>query len=833
MAAEGGKQRRKGPRKRLYRQHTLLWHSLPSENHPRLKPTGRPEKTNRLLCVTRSQKHRGASQIMTSGTNTNPASCVDTPTEGVGPPFPENDEQGMGTIQLQEEIKQRGEGDSLLDESNPHAEKEWGDTMEGDLHDGDSHDASSLGGSEEANMSLQVELSEEEMEVILGQGQDESHDTIEVQDHGEASTKINLLEISPSKNIKAVPPAALSMNLSNNDFIPNPLCPKPHVADSIGDKSVNHSDDIYPPSKQGTKIEDEKYCSIMATLEAITSKLQKLDTLENITTNLQEEISRGNSRIEEVSATVNTVKSDLTKYDEKWENIFTSINSRLLSLEKTTKSWENKLEQSRQDTANAFKVVQSGIDSNSKKALEFESFLKKSEKKWESLHRLENKIKMATEKKFQQLKRLIQTEVKEEVLQEIQTGRLQITTPENLHSFKTELREEILKEVRVAKSTEVTSGDLQKLKEDIMNEVHLNKKPMKEKSQPLNSISPGDPTVKRLKEQAYARRLNIIMFGLVDHNSPEDDRKEVISFLEQQMGLHDLDVRATYRLGILHPNAVHPRPLVIKFANIKDRWTVWNNRGKIPFDSHSPIRIQEDLRRQLRDEARVLQRIAKVASTKTHEYGDVRVKDHKINIRGTWYGMEDVNQLPPELHPMQVYTPRSTDSVVFFTKNSPFSNHHPAHFSIDEMEFSCVEQYLALAKASLAKNVTLAKKAMDTKEPSQHKAILNQLRHEVQESWAEQAPHIILPAIRAKFQQNEHLAKILTDTYPLAMGEASRDSLWGVGMSLEHKDVMDTNKWETNGNLLGNTLAQVRAELLGLSDPPPVPIPSDTNRGGN
>lgn len=547
----------------------------------------------------------------------------------------------------------------------------------------------------------------------------------------------------------------------------------------------------------------------MATLETMSSKLQKLDTLENITTTLQEEISRGNARMEEVSACVNTVKLDLNRYDKKWENFSTSINTRLSSLEKSSKSWDKKLEQSRQGTANALKVVQSGIDSNSKKALEFEAFLKESEKKWESLHRLENEIKRATEKKFQELKTLITMEVKDEILQEVQAGRLQPISSENITSIKTELKKEILDELRVPKPTEITKDDLQKLREEIMKDVQSNNTKTGENRLPQKVSLTIEPSAKRLKDQAYARRLNIIIFGIQDHNSPDEDRKEVISFLENQMGLHGLDIRATYRLGILHPNALNPRPLVIKFANIKDRWAVWNNRSKIPFDPQSPIRIQEDLPRQLRDDARALQRIARVAGSKKQEYGEVKMRDYKINIKGTWYGMEDVSHLPSELHPREVYSPRSADSVMFFTKHSPLSNHYPAPFSIDEMSFTCVEQYLALAKASLAKNVTLAKKAMDSKEPSEHKSILNQLRHEVQEPWSEQAPHIILPALRAKFQQNEQLAKFLTDTY--------------VGMSLEHKDVLDTTKWELNGNLLGNTLAQVRAELIAASGATPSP----------
>lgn len=137
------------------------------------------------------------------------------------------------------------------------------------------------------------------------------------------------------------------------------------------------------------------------------------------------------------------------------------------------------------------------------------------------------------------------------------------------------MKKEILEEVRADKSSEVTKGELQNLCDEIINEVQWNNRKMKEKLQ-----SQKMSNAKRLKEQAFARRLNIIIFGIQDHNSTEDDRREVISFFENQMGLQGLEICATYRLGVLHPHAAHPRPLVIKFTNIKDRWAVWNNREK-------------------------------------------------------------------------------------------------------------------------------------------------------------------------------------------------------------------------------------------------------------
>lgn len=338
--------------------------------------------------------------------------------------------------------------------------------------------------------------------------------------------------------------------------------------------------------------------------------------------------------------------------------------------------------------------------------------------------------------------------------------------------------------------------------------------------------SPSSPESIRhnfYKEQAFARRLNILIFGLTDLNSPEEDFKEVDLFFKNQMGLPTLTIHETYRLGNYSQSAQHPRPLVVKFTKIQDRWAVWNNRRKIPYDKQSPIRIQEDLPRPLRENARILQRIARVANQNRQEYGEARVKDYRVMIGGEWYGIENISRLPPELQPQSVYSPRSPDSVVFITKHSPLSNHHHSPFSINGMNFSCVEQYLALAKASMAKNESLAKKAMDLKEPSEHKGILNQLRNEVKEEWEIKAPDIILPAIRAKFQQNEQLANFLIETFPLAIGEASRNTMWGIGMQLEHKDVLDSRKWEKYENLLGNTLVQVRAELMTNLNQPSVP----------
>lgn len=76
-----------------------------------------------------------------------------------------------------------------------------------------------------------------------------------------------------------------------------------------------------------------------------------------------------------------------------------------------------------------------------------------------------------------------------------------------------------------------------------------------------------------------------------------------------------------------------------------------------------------------------------------------------------------------------------------------------------------------------------------------------------------EAKTIIVRAVREKFQQNVPLADFLLDTYPRSLGEASKDSFWGIGLTLEDKDALDSGKWKAGGNLLGVTLKKIREEL--------------------
>lgn len=305
-----------------------------------------------------------------------------------------------------------------------------------------------------------------------------------------------------------------------------------------------------------------------------------------------------------------------------------------------------------------------------------------------------------------------------------------------------------------------------------------------------------------------------MFFGIPEKGSTEGDLKELVTFLSTEMNLKNLGIGLVYRLGTPQENNPYPRPLVARFPDIRDRWAVWGKKGTIKHSKDSPAWIQEDLPKRLRENNRLLHRIAKIAQQRPDLYEEVRIKDYNIHVNGQKYGPGQLHCLPEDLTPEQVYSPRSAHAVVFFTKHSPLSNHHVCSFEIQGKTFNCVEQFLALQKASAAGKEDLMQKVMDSEDPAEHKAVLNQLKAFQDETWTTKLDEVIMTAVRAKFEQNEHLANFLVETHPLRIGEASRDTFWGIGFTLESEEALNFKKWPRHGNLLGKTLERVRDEMI-------------------
>ncbi len=168
-------------------------------------------------------------------------------------------------------------------------------------------------------------------------------------------------------------------------------------------------------------------------------------------------------------------------------------------------------------------------------------------------------------------------------------------------------------------------------------------------------------------------------------------------------------------------------------------------------------------------------------------------------------------------------------SVLPFLRG-PLSQWHQAYFSVDDRSFTCAEQYMMYEKARLFGDEAMAGRILEATMPFDHKRMGQQVQGFDEDLWETHRMDIVLSGNRAKFGQNDGLAKKLTRTDGSILAETNpRDGIWGIGLSENDPRVQDPAQW--NGlNLLGSILMEVRRELLEAEASRQMP---SRNRGEN
>lgn len=518
--------------------------------------------------------------------------------------------------------------------------------------------------------------------------------------------------------------------------------------------------------------------SKLVKLDSMETKLKKLDGLESIKLSVRGDVAKVHSKMDELAGHIARLTTRVAKQDRDCGTRSAELADRISKVEEDRNQLRSEWGIYKVNMQKDISKFLAEANDNKAKIRELETQIASQETRIQSVTVLEERLKQAENLVATQKEQLASINKLEGKIKEAAEKKFQVLKV----AVKKEVRAEVIHEFRVnqrAANAEV--------RYDLM------------------------------KDKAQNNILFVVVGGLPESNSPIEDQQRVKDFFKDSMGLPDLDIDMVHRLGAPQNGSSYSRPLLVRFARASDRWQVWNRRNNIIHDNGRPLWVQEYLPKQLRDDRRILQRVAKMARLQPSKYSGITVRDFKIRVNGTWYGVNEVRKLPPDLQPEVIYTPRSESSVVFFTKQSPLSNHHTSNFKIDGTSYTCVEQYLAYHRATLQGNEDLAKQAFQSNNPADHKVILNKLKREDPKIWQQNAERIAYTAVREKFLQNRHLADFLIATYPLAIGEASRDKFWGVGLTLENKEVLDPAKWAKDGNLLGRILTAVRQELVGTA----------------
>lgn len=140
-----------------------------------------------------------------------------------------------------------------------------------------------------------------------------------------------------------------------------------------------------------------------------------------------------------------------------------------------------------------------------------------------------------------------------------------------------------------------------------------------------------------------------------------------------------------------------------------------------------------------------------------------------------------------------------------------YSNWYPSNFVIDGVVYTCTEQHMMHQKALLFNDVDIAEKVMETKNPSDQKALGRQIKNYDDAKWNAVRYNVVKEGCRAKFEQNPRLKKQLLADKGKEFVEASpEDKIWGIGFDTEHAL---ENKSSWGQNLLGKLLTELSNEL--------------------
>lgn len=338
----------------------------------------------------------------------------------------------------------------------------------------------------------------------------------------------------------------------------------------------------------------------------------------------------------------------------------------------------------------------------------------------------------------------------------------------------------------------------------------------------ISNVTKNPPKIQhseidQLKSEADSRRCNLIIEGIQEQEgatvTEEITEKQIKSFFTETLNLPKFEIASAFRLGKPRQGSSRPRPIKVRFLRPIEREWVWRAKALLAENRDRTHNIKEDLPPKLRSQMSALIRVSQIARKYPDLYQNVWIQDFKICINGSVYTADQLESLPAKLRPSVSSTPGNIYVVVFYGRDSKFSNHYQCSFTWDNKDFSSIEQYLAFRRACIAGRKDLANQAMRSRDPADSKRIMHTLKSSTTEpKWVEQRKDILFSGLMAKFSQNDYLMKYLLKSEKRKLGEASTDYTWGIGMSLLDNSVLDPTKW-VGENLLGTTLMEVREEL--------------------
>lgn len=146
--------------------------------------------------------------------------------------------------------------------------------------------------------------------------------------------------------------------------------------------------------------------------------------------------------------------------------------------------------------------------------------------------------------------------------------------------------------------------------------------------------------------------------------------------------------------------------------------------------------------------------------------------------------------------------------------NGPFCQWYPSPMVIDQVQYSCAEQFMMARKAELFGDYEILEQIMETDDPAAQKALGKKVLGFDVDTWEAVARDIVMRGNFHKFMSSRRLYDCLMATKGTILVEASpTDRIWGIGLSEFDPKAYDSSNWEGR-NWLGQVLTDLRDTIV-------------------
>ena len=292
--------------------------------------------------------------------------------------------------------------------------------------------------------------------------------------------------------------------------------------------------------------------------------------------------------------------------------------------------------------------------------------------------------------------------------------------------------------------------------------------------------------------ESQMRRDNLKFLNIKTQNVDEQmNCEEIILALCRDMNIL-LESKDIVRAHTIGPKVDDCQAIIVKFQHFKDKMRILKAKGRF---REIGILVVEDFPVEVLERRKTFSPVIKAAYDSNGKYRARLVKD-KLLLNGRLYTTDEISNLPAELQSASNSTITRDDITAFFTYRSPLSNHYPCQIEIEDQQFSSVEQFLMLKKATFFNDKNTSQKISS---PKQAKALGKWVKVFHKDSWNGVCDAFMKSGLEVSTGSTK-----LVEANP-------HDQYWGVGLDLHDSKIWDPMSW-AGKNTLGKLLEDIRGE---------------------